>query len=122
MDLDKLLIKLAGNGFIVVLFLMMLTDASFLGALVTALLLSIVAWFLGDRFLLPRSSNVIATAADGVLAAMVLWAAARIAPWEMSVPKLIGLVVILGAFEALFHFFLQRRDPYYRGEAGRAKA
>ncbi|MCZ8522241.1 MULTISPECIES: DUF2512 family protein [Paenibacillus] len=121
MDMDKLLIKLAGNGFIVVLFLMMLAEASFAGTLVAALLLSVAAWFLGDRFVLPKTNNVTATAVDAILAAMVLWAAAKLAPWTLNVAELIGLVVILGAFEFLFHFFLQR-DPYYRGEAGRAQA
>lgn len=108
------LIKLLGNGVIVVGLLMLLGDASFIGALGTALALSVIAYLLGDLFVLPKTNNMIATAVDAVLAFVMLWAISSNADWNHSMVDLLIITVVLGMFEYVFHTMLYRTDDFKR--------
>ncbi|GIP38930.1 hypothetical protein J31TS4_22100 [Paenibacillus sp. J31TS4] len=106
--MDKLLWKLLGNGAIVVLFLMWFTEASFLGSLAAAVVLTLIAYVLGDRIILKNTNNMVATVSDAVLAAVYLYAVAVYAGWSLSFGELITIVAVLGLFEYFFHFYLMR--------------
>lgn len=109
------LIKMLGNGAIVIGLLMLLGDASFIGALGAALVLTIIAYLLGDLVILPKTNNLMATAVDGVLAYVLLWGISSNAQWNHSLVDLLIITLALGVFEYFFHSMLYRTD-YFRGE------
>lgn len=115
--MDKLLIKFVANGAIVVILLMMLSEATFLESLITAVVLSLIAWFLGDQMILRKTNNWVATVSDAVLAFVVLWAAAAVADWnDLTFGDMLVVVAVLGVFEYFFHQYLLRDKDYQRGE------
>ncbi|WP_054955557.1 DUF2512 family protein [Paenibacillus dakarensis] len=109
------LVKMLGNGAIVVGLLMLLGDASFIGALGTALALTVIAYLLGDLVVLPKTNNMIATAVDAVLAFVLLWGVSSNADWNISMGDLLIITLALGVFEYIFHEMLYRTD-YHRGK------
>lgn len=116
--MDKILVKLLGNGVIVVAMMLMLSNASFIGSLLTAIVLSALAYMLGDLFILPRTSNMVATLADFGLAFLLLWAIAANAAWTLSIGEILSISLVLGVFEYAFHTWLLkdgiRRDENVR--------
>ncbi|KKO53647.1 DUF2512 family protein [Paenibacillus sp. DMB20] len=109
------LIKMIGNGVIVVGLLMLLGDATWIGALGTALALTVIAYMFGDLVVLPLTNNWIATAVDGVLAFILLWGISGTALWNHSLGDILVITLVLGMFEYFFHSMLYRTD-YFRGE------
>ncbi|MEF2966005.1 DUF2512 family protein [Paenibacillus sp. M1] len=116
--MDKILVKLLGNGVIVMAMLLMLSNASFIGSLLTAIALTAVAYLFGDLFVLPRTSNIVATLTDAVLAFALIWAISANAGWTMSLGEILSTVIILGVFEYALHSWMLRdgirRDPSVR--------
>ncbi|WP_334072802.1 MULTISPECIES: DUF2512 family protein [Paenibacillus] len=116
--MDKILVKLLGNGVIVVAMLMVLSNASFIGSLLTALALSALAYLLGDLFVLPRTNNIVATLCDFVLAFAFIWAISANADWTLSMGEIFSIALVLGLFEYAFHIWLLkdgiRRDENVR--------
>jgi hypothetical protein len=108
--LGKFVIKALLNSLVVVPLLLWFTEASFAAAVVTSLLLSIVAYFIGDQMILRFTSNAIATLADAVLAFAFLWMAADMQGWSLSMSELISIVILLGFVEYLLHSWLIRDD------------
>jgi hypothetical protein len=104
--MNKLLLKIVGNGIVVVGLLMLFTEGSFIGALAAAVALSIIAYLLGDQMVLRKTNNGVATVADAVLAAIYLWAVVDFANWSLSLGELLTIVIVLGAFEYFFHSLL----------------
>ncbi|MBQ4900962.1 DUF2512 family protein [Paenibacillus sp. Marseille-P2973] len=106
--MDKILVKLLGNGVIVVAMMMILSNASFIGSLLTAVALSALAYLFGDLFILPRTNNMIATLTDGVLAFAFIWAISANAAWTLSMGEILSTALVLGIFEYAFHIWLLR--------------
>ncbi|MGO4272334.1 DUF2512 family protein [Paenibacillus sp. TAF58] len=104
--LGKLLLKLLLNSLVVVPLLLWFTDASASGAIVASIVLCIVAYFIGDRFILRQTNNMAATLADAVLAFIFLWIVADLQEWSLSIAELISIVLLLGFVEFVFHVFL----------------
>lgn len=104
---SKLIIKLILNGIIVVPLLMTFTEARFTSALITAVLLSLVAFVVGDQFILRVSNNMIATICDAALAFVFLWLTAYMADWSLSTGELLTIVLVLGVVEAIYHRMLR---------------
>lgn len=109
------LVKMVGNGAIVVGLLMLLGDASFIGALGAALALTIIAYLLGDMVILQKTNNITATAVDAVLAFVLLWGISTNAEWNISVGDLLIITAALGVFEYIFHEMLYRMG-YFEGD------
>lgn len=75
---------------------------SFENVFIIAALLGIIGYILGDMIILPKSSNVIATAADFSLAFLFIWFLISILTYEDNVITM-SLIASLGI--ALFEFF-----------------
>ncbi|WP_139490850.1 DUF2512 family protein [Brevibacillus dissolubilis] len=110
--------KVLLNGIVVVPLLMWFTEATLLGSLVTAVVLSAIAWLLCDQLILRVTNNTIATLADAVLAFAYLWAVAAFADWSLSMGELLIIVALLGVVEFFFHGYLEREDGNNRNTGG----
>jgi hypothetical protein len=104
----NIVIKLLLNGFVLVPLLLWFTDATWIGAVLTSVIFSGIAYLIGDGFVLRAANNTIATAADGVTALIYLWAVAYFAGWGLSFNELIVTVLALAVVEAIFHALIGR--------------
>ncbi|MFD1952956.1 DUF2512 family protein [Paenibacillus thailandensis] len=102
----RFILKWLVNGVIVVSLLMFYADATFWSAAITATVLSVVAYFVGDLFILRATNNTVATIADAVLAFAGLWIAAYMMNWPLDATEILFATVLLGAAEWLFHRYL----------------
>lgn len=101
-------VKLLSHGIPVALLLALAGGASWSVAILLALLLSLVAYLLGDLLVLPYTGNAVGTFVDGVLAALLLWAA-RATAVLFSIWTILLVVVAVMLVEAFFfHPFLNR--------------
>lgn len=96
------------NGIVAVPLLLWFTEATILGSVAAALALSTLAYFLGDQLVLRMSNNLVATAADAILAFAFLWAVAFYSRWTLSLGELFVIVALLGIVEWIFHKQLRR--------------
>ncbi|MGG3507851.1 DUF2512 family protein [Paenibacillus lautus] len=103
----KLLVKLLVHGVLITALLVALTDASFTGALLTALGIGIVAYLVGDLFILPRTSNMMATIADAGLVFVMLWIIGGVANWTLDFSEVLLIAVLAGSFEYLYHMWVR---------------
>ncbi|MCL6604926.1 MAG: YndM family protein [Paenibacillus sp.] len=78
------------------------------GAIFTALGIAIVSYVLGDLMILPQSSNLFATALDGVLVILVIWFVSLSTDWTMSFGDILIITALAGFFEYFFHMWLRR--------------
>lgn len=101
--MGKFWLKMIINGIIVIPLLYWFTEASFAASLITAAVLCLVAYALGDQIVLRMTNNTVATIADAVLAFLFLWAVASVMKWSLSFWELIVIVAILGVAEFIFH-------------------
>lgn len=102
----KFILKWLLNGAIVTLLLMYYADVPFFTAAITATALTLIAYFVGDQFILRASNNAIATLADGLLAFMVLWIAAYQMDWNLSLGEILIISAILAIAEWVFHRYI----------------
>lgn len=102
----KILFKLLLNGAIAVTILLWLTKATFWEAAIASVVLSVIAYLLGDQYVLRISNNTVATLVDAVLAFVYFWVVASLLKWDLSIGGLIFLTLFLGAGEAVYHRFL----------------
>ncbi|MFC4601664.1 DUF2512 family protein [Cohnella hongkongensis] len=96
------------NGVIVVTLLMYYADVSFFSAAVTATVLTLIAYFVGDQMILRATNNTIATLSDAVLAFVVLWGIAYLMNWPLSAGEALVITAILGIAEWFLHRHLFR--------------
>lgn len=106
--LNKFLIKLLLNGIVVIALLMWYTEATFVGAATAAVILSAIAYVIGDQLVLRYTNNTTATIVDAIVAMFYLWLVARYANWSLSAGELLMIVIVLGLVEIGFHRFLGR--------------
>jgi hypothetical protein len=107
--MGKFIIKLLLTGFVVIPSLMWYAGASFMSATVTAIVLALIAYIVGDQYILRATNNAIATMADVCLAIVVLWVIDDyIMNWDLDLNYLISIVLALGVVEAYFHRYLQK--------------
>ncbi|WP_164472655.1 DUF2512 family protein [Cohnella candidum] len=102
----KFVLKWIVNGAIVVCLLMYYAHARFWEAAIAATLLTIIAYFIGDQFILRRMNNAAATAADAVLAIVYLWIASYVRDWNLDAGEILWIALILGIAEWLMHRYL----------------
>ncbi|OHX43829.1 YndM family protein [Cytobacillus oceanisediminis] len=92
---------------------------SFVNVFIITAILGITAYILGDMVILPRSSNMIATAADFGLAFLLIWFLSSILTngdnlISMSIAAALGVAL----FEYLFHLYLLRNMTKANNEKG----
>ncbi len=101
-------LKAMSNGLPVFLLLTFAGNLYWLSALVLTLLLSAVAYILGDLLILPATGNLVATIADAILAFGVLWGA-RLFGFDLTTATIVWVVIALMLVEGLFyHPYLKR--------------
>ncbi|MEC0207309.1 DUF2512 family protein [Paenibacillus lautus] len=108
----KLLVKLLVHGVLITALLVGLTDASFTGAILTALGIGIVAYLVGDLYILPRTSNMMATIADAGLVFVMLWIIGGVANWTLNFSEVLLIAVLAGSFEYLYHMWLRGENLF----------
>ena len=106
--MGKFLFKWALNGVIVVIFLTYYADMSYLTAILAATVLTIIAYLIGDVYILPRTGDVVAAIADAVLALAYLMVAALIFDWQLSFGEAAVIAAVLGFAEFFYHRFVLR--------------
>jgi hypothetical protein len=102
------LIKLLLNGIVLVPLLLWFTDATWVGVVIASVILSALAYLIGDQFILRASNNTVATAVDAVMALIYLGAVAYFADWGLSFSELIVTVLVLAVVEVIFHALIAR--------------
>lgn len=102
----KFIFKLLLNGAIAVTILLWLSRATFWEAAIWSMILSTIAYLVGDQYVLRISNNTVATLVDAVLAFVYFWVVASFLNWDLSIGGLIFLTLFLGAGEAVYHRFL----------------
>jgi len=103
------LMKAAANIIPVFLILIFAAKVNWLAAVMLALALTIVAYFIGDIFILPKTGNAIATIADGFLAALFFWIVNYLGISTINTASIIYTAVVVILVEGLFfHPYLKR--------------
>lgn len=102
----KLVVKMLANAVVVVGLTIWFGDASFLSALLVALVLGAVAYVFGDMTILPAAGNTAATIGDAALTYLVLWGASSMLGWNISYFDIFVIAFIVGIFEFFFHIWL----------------
>lgn len=117
-----LIVKFVIIGLVLVVLLPIFSRLTSGQAILTAAVLTLVAYFAGDLGLLPRYGNITATAADAVIAALII----GLADWTVNAAITLtplGWVLVLGALAAgeyFFHRYL-RAEPAQVKEGGEEK-
>ncbi|WP_372637678.1 DUF2512 family protein [Cohnella sp.] len=106
----KFVLKWLLNGVIVVTMLMYYAEVSFINAALTATVLTLIAYFVGDQMILRATNNAVATISDAVLAFAVLWGAAYMMDWPLSFGEALIITAILGIAEWFLHRYVFRSN------------
>ena len=101
--MDKFLLKVLLNGLIVVSLLIWLTESTFMQAIVTSIIFSTIAYFVGDQMILIASNNLTASVTDALLALAYFWFITDFLQWSMALSEMIIISFALGAVEFIFH-------------------
>ncbi|AEI39477.1 DUF2512 family protein [Paenibacillus mucilaginosus] len=105
-------VKLLMNSAVLIPLLYLLTEgAASPGQLVTAAgLLTVIAFVIGDQWILRESNNGLATIADMGLGGLYFWGVSRYYDWNLSMSDLLILAGMLGVVEFMYHVILQKWD------------
>lgn len=102
------ILKLLLNSIVLIPLLLWFTDASLFSIVLAALGLCVLAYLVGDQFILRASNNTVATIADGVMAFIYLWVVAYFSDWALSFSELFVTVLALAFVEAVYHRMIAR--------------
>lgn len=107
--LKALLLKLISSFVLLYIVFGIFTDMSVGRIFFTSLMVGVISYIIGDRLILPRSNNLVATIADFGLAFLIMWLLNRneVLTWnlyEMTLIAALGLTL----FEYFFHNYLSR--------------
>lgn len=118
----KLAVKMLANAVVVIGLSMWFGNADFLSALLIAVILSAIAYVLGDMLILPAAGNTAATIGDAALTYLVLWGASAMLDWNISYFDIFVIAFVVGIFEFFFHIWLlQDGIPGRKDNNGHAK-
>lgn len=104
--MTQFIVKVLLNGIVVVPLLMWFSEARFIPAFVTALTLSLVAYFVGDQLILRTTNNLTATIADAVMTFAYLWIVAEFFMLSLSLNEMIVISLLVAVTEYFFHKML----------------
>lgn len=106
----KSLVKMMLNGLVLIPFLYLTTNATIFQIVMSSLGLSLLAFFVGDQWILQETNNTMATVADAGLVGLYLWALSVMLNWGLSAGELIVGVLLLGVVEYFYHRMPHRWD------------
>lgn len=103
-----LVIKYVMIGAITAILLPLMAPVTVGQALLMALLITIVAYLLGDLMVLVNMGNPSATVSDGVIAALLIWLSSAV--FLVAIPwwAIIVTAAVIAAGEWFFHQYLSR--------------
>jgi len=107
--IQRVCVKLVMNAVLIPL-LYLQTSASVTQMISSTVLFSLIAFVIGDQWILRGSNNAVATIADAAMAGLYFWMVSRFFNWGLSNGELFVLVVLLGAVEAMYHRLLAEWD------------
>lgn len=110
--MTRFLYKMILNAIVIVPLLMWFTEATFWASLISGIVLSVIAYILGDQIILRLGNNTGATIADAVLTFVYFWLVAGWMDWSLSIGELIVLTLALGVVEFFYHRYLGKADGY----------
>ncbi|WP_031515387.1 DUF2512 family protein [Desulfofalx alkaliphila] len=102
-----LIIKFVAMAIILVIALPMISTMNIFQSLITAVVLTALAYAIGDLYILSASNNIYATLADAGMAFAIIWFMNFLltgAPINLG--GLLVLAVIIGAVEYFFHKYV----------------
>jgi hypothetical protein len=108
----KLIVKLMMNCVVLIPLLYWLTDASLLQICTSSVVLALIAFFIGDQWILRKSNNFGAVLADIGLTGLYFWAVAEMYDWTLSFTELFIVVAVLAFVEAMYHRLLEKWDKH----------
>lgn len=116
---QRFMLKTLVNGVIVIPMLMWLGGATLWGSLITALALCVLAYVVGDLWVLRATNNMVATVADAGLAFVFLWAAAAMAGWDLTFMEILLISAAVGIAEWFLHGMMLKDRNIGMGRMGR---
>src|SRR5690242_18454807 len=102
----KFIVKLLLNGIFVIPFLVYFSEANWFQATITSVMLSVIAFFIGDQLILRGTNNIFATVSDAVIAYVYLWVVSIFMNWTLSYGELLTIAIIVGVVEFIYHRYL----------------
>lgn len=115
--MNRMLRKILMNGIVLIPLLMWFTEATLWSSVVTSLVLSVIAYLVGDQMILRMSNNTVATIADAALTFVYLWIVADWLDWSLTIGELTTITLAVGVIEFIYHRQLGLADG---GERERA--
>ncbi|WP_158299225.1 DUF2512 family protein [Paenibacillus antri] len=106
----RFLLKALLNGVIVVPLLLWFGTVMFWEAVAAAVVLTVIAYFIGDRVILPATNNLTATIADFGLTYVYVWMVGAFLGWNVSLGETFWIALGVAAVELLFHTMLPQND------------
>lgn len=108
--MNRIVMKLIANAVVVVPLLLWFSEATFWGSLLAAVVLSLIAYLIGDQLILRASNNLIATLSDAGLTFLYLWLVAYGTGWDLTLLELLIITAVLGIVEWFYHDYLVSVD------------
>jgi hypothetical protein len=106
----KFWIKLILNSALLIPLLYLLSDASWTEIILFSVVVCIISFFVGDRWILKETNNAVATIADFGLSGFMIWGAVIMLNWDLSNVEIISIAIVFGLVEALYHRVLKNWD------------
>jgi len=101
-----LIAKIVINGLFAVVLLLWLTNATFWEAALASVLLSVIAYYVGDQLVLRSANNTVATIVDAVMVFAYFWVVSYFFNWNLSMGGLLIITVVFGVIEVFFHRYI----------------
>ncbi|MFD2114640.1 DUF2512 family protein [Paenibacillus yanchengensis] len=102
----KFLLKWLVNVAVIITTLIYYLNMSFLNAFITATVITIISYVIGDQIILRVTNNVVAALLDAVLCFIILFTASFILQWHLSLLTAIYISLLIGVVEWLLHRYI----------------
>lgn len=104
-----LAVKFLLNGVIILAVLSLLGDVDAATAIYIALIITIVAYILGDLLILPAFGNTTASISDGIMAFLITWIIPFVVPGlTITLGTALAVGAAIGVGEWFFHKYFKR--------------
>jgi hypothetical protein len=113
----SIIIKLIANGIIAIPGLWW-SGTSLAFAVVTSVIVTLIAYAVGDSLILPNTNNTFATTADFLLVFALLWAACELFDQPYLLSGILLTSFLIAVVEFLYHAYLQRRGVHHTKHPG----
>ncbi|GED30733.1 DUF2512 family protein [Brevibacillus centrosporus] len=113
----NILIKLLVNGIIAVPGLWW-SGTSLTFAVLTSIVVSLIAYALGDALILPKTNNTFATTADFIMVFALFWISSYVFAQPYHLPGILLTAFVVTVAEYFFHSYLQHHGVHHSKHPG----